>query len=78
MERILALPDSGEIALMIDKTPARFLKMKNGRNGRATPGIKPADTQSRQFWNAMQARRGDVVTVERAEKKEFFGLGWRP
>lgn len=62
VRRILALPQNAPINLLVDDTPVRFVKMRDGADGRATPGLKP-DTPYKAFWDAMQERRGEVVTV---------------
>jgi hypothetical protein len=60
--RILALPPNAPITLVIDDRPIRFRKMRNGLDGRSTPGLRP-DVSCKAFWDAMQERRGEVVTV---------------
>jgi hypothetical protein len=60
--RILAMPANAPIDLVVDGRPVRFLKMRDGRDGRPTPGLRP-DPAFKQFWDSMQARRGEVVDV---------------
>jgi len=66
VQRILALPQNAPITLLIDGQPVAFRKMRDGADGRPTPGLR-ADPASRQHWAAMQERRGDVVGVEPEE-----------
>lgn len=65
--RILALPENAAIVLLIEGRPVRFQKMRNGRDGRATDGLKPADAEAKDFWGALQGRRGERVEVRQAE-----------
>ena len=63
VERILALPQNAPIVLLIDGTPTRFVKMRNGTDGRPTPGLRPAISDAKRFWDALQGRRGERVRV---------------
>jgi hypothetical protein len=67
-ERILRLPQNAPITLLIDATPVRFRKMRDGADGRPTPGLRPADVGAKRFWDAMQGRRGETVHVDLAER----------
>ena len=49
--------------LLIDGTPVRFVKMRDGTDGRPTPGLRPADADAKRFWDALQERRGEQVCV---------------
>lgn len=60
--RMQTLEDEAPIDLLIEGRPARFLKMRRGRDGRPTPGLKPSAGSS-SFWKAMQARRGESVAI---------------
>ncbi|MGU3539117.1 hypothetical protein [Methylobacterium sp. A54F] len=61
--RIRALPADDAIVLRIDGQPVRFRKMRNGRDGRPTDGVKP-DPAFSEFWKAILSRRGAMITVE--------------
>ena len=63
VERILALPQNASVTLLIDAKPVRFLKMRDGADGRPTPGLRP-DAAFKSYWDAMQERRGEVVSLE--------------
>ena len=67
VDRILALPQNAPITLLIDARPVRFRKMRDGADGRPTPGLRP-DPACKPYWDAMQERRGDVVSVELEER----------
>jgi hypothetical protein len=60
--RIMTMPENAAIQLVVDGRPVRFLKMRNGSDGRPTPGLRP-DPAFKSFWDAMQERRGDIVDV---------------
>lgn len=62
VQRILSLPQNAPITLLIDDKPVRFRKMRNGRDGRPTAGLRP-DPAFKTFWDAMQNRRGHEVEV---------------
>jgi hypothetical protein len=62
-ERILALPQDAPVTLLIEGAPVRFRKMRDGSDGRPTPGLRPADPEAKHFWDAMQERRGERITV---------------
>jgi hypothetical protein len=69
VERILALPENAPITLLIEARPVRFLKMRDGADGRPTPGLRP-DAASKAFWDRMQERRGDIVRVDLQERTD--------
>lgn len=62
VRRILSLPQNAPITLIVDEEPVLFVKMRDGADGRPTPGLRP-DATSKAFWDAMQQRRGAVVSV---------------
>jgi hypothetical protein len=62
VRRILALPPNAPITLIVDDKPVRFRKMRVGSDGRPTPGLRP-DASFKKFWDAMQNRRGETVSV---------------
>jgi hypothetical protein len=74
VDRILALPENAPITLVIDGQPVRFRKMRDGKDHRPTPGLRP-DAASRSYWDAMQRRRGEVVRVELPDAKPDPDLG---
>jgi hypothetical protein len=66
-DRIRTLPQNAPLLLYVEGTPVRFVKMRDGKDGRPTPGIRPADAEAHRFWGAMQARRGERVRISLAE-----------
>lgn len=68
VRRILSLPENAPIMLVIDDIPMRFRKMRDGADGRHTPGLRP-DAPFKKIWDDMQQRRGEVVSL-RLEEQE--------
>ena len=62
VRRILSLPQNAPITLIVDGKPALFVKMRDGADGRPTPGLRP-DASFKAFWDALQERRGTVVDI---------------
>ncbi len=62
VRRILALPQNAAITLLIEEKPVLFRKMRDGADGRPTNGLRP-DPAFKLFWDGMQNRRGERVTV---------------
>lgn len=67
VRRILDLPQNAEIVLMIEGTPIRFAKMRDGADGRATPGLRPANPEAKRIWDGLQEQRGTRVSVRLIE-----------
>jgi hypothetical protein len=63
--QILALPPGEAIELEVDGTVGTWVKMKDGRDGRPTPGLRPVGPM-KDLWKSMQARRGEVLKIRRA------------
>ena len=63
VSRILDLPENASILLLIEGTPVRFVKMRDGADGRPTAGLRPADADAKRFWHEMQSRRGEPVEI---------------
>jgi len=63
-DRLMALEPNAPVRLQIEGKPALFRKMRDGVDGRPTPGIRPDDT-FKDFWNAIfRERRGETIEVE--------------
>lgn len=65
--RIRGLPENAAILLLIEGTPVRFVKMRDGVDGRPTAGLRPADPHAKRFWQTMQSRRGEQVQIAEAD-----------
>ncbi len=64
VDTVLALEQNAPVTLRVDGTPLRCVKMRDGSDGRPTPGLRPADSEAKQFWDSLQERRGERVRVE--------------
>jgi hypothetical protein len=62
VKRIEAMASDEPLDLVVDGTPIRFRRMKDGRDGRPTLGLRP-DPTGRAIWAKFQARRGERVTI---------------
>jgi hypothetical protein len=63
-ERLAALPGGETIEVIVDGFRGTWRKMADGRDGRATPGIRPVGA-AQTFWKELYAaRRGAVVDVQ--------------
>jgi hypothetical protein len=63
-QRIMALRGGETIELAVDGWRGPWVRMKDGRDGRPTPGIRPIG-RTRAFWSELFAsRRGDLVRLE--------------
>lgn len=64
VRKIMSLEQNTPVALIIENKPVLFRKMRNGKDGRPTDGIRP-DEDFKQFWKEMyEARRGETVSIE--------------
>ncbi|WP_324134823.1 hypothetical protein [Bosea sp. (in: a-proteobacteria)] len=62
--RIAGLKQNAAIALRVDGRPVLFRKMRDGGDGRPTPGIRP-DEAFKDYWNRLyRERRGEAVEIE--------------
>ena len=70
-ERILSLAPGETIDLEVDRIVGRWEKMRNGRDGRSTPGIKPIGPM-KEIWKGFQSRRGEVVEVREVRTADAY------
>ena len=62
--RLAALPEDAEITLRVDGVSGRWCKMRNGKDGRPTSGLRPVG-RAQAFWQSLfESRRGESVSVE--------------
>lgn len=67
VERLSSLEPNAPVALQVDGRPVIFRKMRDGVDGRATPGVRP-DEMFKEFWNALyRERRGERVEIVLAD-----------
>lgn len=70
-ERILSLSPGELIELEIDGIVGQWEKMRNGKDGRTTKGIKPVGPM-KEVWKRFQARRGELVQVREVRTADAF------
>ena len=64
VDKIAALQQNAPVSLRIDGKPVLFRKMRDGGDGRPTPGIRPDDA-FKSYWNSLyRERRGEAVEIE--------------
>ena len=66
VRKIISLPQNAPIKLIVDGEPVLFQKMRDGADGRPTQGLRPHPS-FKNFWKAMQQRRGEEVMVSTEE-----------
>lgn len=65
--RLSALPGEAEVTLVVDGIRGQWCKMRDGRDGRPTSGLRPVG-RAQAFWQHLfESRRGQSVTVELAD-----------
>lgn len=53
------------VRLRIDGKLTMWSRMKDGKDGRPTHGLKPCDQGTREFWDALyRGRRGELVDIK--------------
>lgn len=63
-QRLSALPGDAEVTLLVDGVRGRWCKMRDGKDGRATSGLRPVG-RAQTFWQSLfELRRGDSVSIE--------------
>jgi len=70
-DRIGALAPGDVIELEVDGIVGRWEKMRNGKDGRATMGIKPIGPM-KEIWRRFQSRRGEVVEVREVRTADAY------
>jgi len=62
-ERVARLDEGESVTLSVDGTHGRWVRMRRGRDGRPTYGIKPVGEMAK-VWASLQSRRGKKVRLE--------------
>ena len=76
-KRILELGPEDTIELVVDGVVETWVKMKDGRDGRPTSGIRPVGAM-RAVWKRMQARRDEVVPIREVKTADATLRALRP
>lgn len=76
--RLEALPGDETITLVVDGVAGAWCKMRDGKDGRPTPGIRPVG-RAQTFWAQLfESRRGDSVSIDLAQAADGFAEDARP
>jgi len=70
-DRLASLSAGETVKLEVAGVVGVWERMKNGPDGRPTPGIKPIDSMKR-AWTAMQKDRGKVVNIRQVVDADSF------
>lgn len=70
-EHLLALSPGETTELEVDGIVGTWERMRDGRDGRPTKGIRPVGPM-RQAWKAMQSRRGELLPVRRVARVDPY------
>ena len=71
-QHVLALQQDASLTLLIEDFPLRCVKMRDGADGRPTPGLKPADSLAKATWSKfLEERRGEFVRVRLKEDPDI-------
>lgn len=70
-ERIMRLKPGEAVDLEVDGIVGRWERMRDGRDGRPTYGIKPV-AEMREIWARMQKRRGQFVTIREVVSADMY------
>lgn len=69
--RLERLSEEEVIDLEVDGIIGRWQRMRTGKDGRPTPGIRPIDTM-RQVWSRMQTKRGTIVNIREVRTSDSY------
>src|SRR5271169_3307054 len=70
-DKILSLAPGEVIELEVVGIVGGWEKMRNGRDGRATMGLKPIGPM-KEIWQRLQSRRRDVVEVRQVRTADSY------
>jgi hypothetical protein len=70
-QKILSLAEGEVVELEIDGIVGRWEKMRDGKDGRPTNGVKPVGPM-KEIWKRFQSRRGDIVEVREVRTADAY------
>jgi hypothetical protein len=70
-DHIVALMPGEVIELEVDGIVGSWEKMRDGKDGRSTIGIKPIGPM-KEIWKRFQSRRGEVVEVREVKTADAY------
>lgn len=71
VRRLENLHQDDVIELEVNGVVGRWQPMKRGKDGRATPGIKPIEAM-RDVWGRMQSERGKLVDIREVKTADSY------
>ena len=71
VDQILSMAPGETIDLEIEGVVGTWEKMKNGRDGRETRGIRPIGPM-REVWRSVLQRRGSLVKIRRVARSDPY------
>jgi hypothetical protein len=63
LDWLLAIPGGETVRLVVDDVDGEWRKMKDGKDGRPTPGFMPVSEAAKTRWHALQNQRGSWVPL---------------
>ena len=70
-DRLLRLPSGASVDLEIGGIVGAWVKMKDGKDGRPTPGLRPIGSMQ-DVWKRFQGRRGKTVTIRETRTADSY------
>jgi hypothetical protein len=70
-ERLKSLRSGGLIELEVAGIVGQWEKMKTGKDGRTTTGVKPIGPM-RDVWKRFQQRRGEVIPIRETQTADRY------
>jgi hypothetical protein len=62
--KLSSLTQNAPVTLRVEGKPVLFRKMRDGADGRPTPGVRP-DESFKDYWNSLyRERRGETVEID--------------
>ncbi len=72
LAKLQSLAPEGEILLSVDRAVGRWQRMKTGRDGRPTYGIRPVGPM-KEVWNGwFKSRKGERVEIHAVQLADEF------
>lgn len=77
-ERLVALRGGETVSLIVDGVRGSWCKMRDGKDGRPTPGIRPVGNAQKFWQDLFQSRKGETVTIALPDDDGHKGQGLFP
>lgn len=63
LEWLVAKPEGAAVRMVVAGVEGHWTKMQDGKDGRPTPGFRPADNETREHWHRLVAGKGMKVSL---------------